>query len=64
MTLEAMEMSEDEVLDVEAGGVKGEEKGNSVPVASVGRWRSTSHTGDTYEGPIYDRRGRPTCTKQ
>lgn len=37
--MEVTEMSEDNVLDVEAGEVKGEDQGNSVLVASGERER-------------------------
>ena len=49
------EVAEDDVLDLYAGGVVGEDQGHSVPSGLTGGWgegRGTGNMGDTLEGRV------------
>ena len=55
ITLEVAEVAEDDVLDLNAGGVVGEDQGHSVPSGLTGGWgegRGTGNMGDTLEGRV------------
>eukprot|EP00061_Rhincodon_typus_P001097 g13698.t1 len=65
--LEVAEMASGDLLDVDPGGMVGEDKGNPIAVAGGKRWGEDGSAGDgldLVEGPVDDRAGESSVEEE